>query len=168
MTVRRFARTAVAVAAAAGLAGCAPSPLWTQSLGNAGHTGSNPAETALSSQSVGTLHPTWSVPSNTSSAVVDGTTLFDAEGIDDRNLVVARDLVTGKPRWSTAVPAGRALWGSAFAADGGSYAAGRYYAGPQVLDAATGRVLFLYDIQTFPPAATEVRGPARSWRAATT
>jgi hypothetical protein len=229
MTTSRFARLSLALAATAAVAACGPAPAWTQLLGDAGHTASNPAETALTSRTVGTLHPTWSVPSNTSSVVVDGTTLFDAEGIGGRNLVVGRDLVTGRARWTVPVAAadrrylsadgasgtlyaysfaggsstltayaqatgrqtwskslasgrggltfgdgrifvngengtrafdtsGRALWGSAFGADGGSYAAGRYYAGPQVLDAATGRVLFRYDIQTNPPAPTQVSG----------
>ncbi len=82
----------VAVAAVVGLAGCGSSPVWTQLLGDAGHTGANPAETSLSSRTVATLHPTWTVPSNTSSAVVDGRETSDND--------VLGSLIAGDLAWT--------------------------------------------------------------------
>lgn len=83
--------------------GCSPLPVsaWTQALGDAGHSSSNPGETVLTARTVATLHRTWSAQRLVDSAVVDGDQVFTTEQVDvDHAVLVDRALDTGRVRWT--------------------------------------------------------------------
>ena len=93
-------RVMLAALASSLLAAC--TPIWPQVLGNAGHSNSNPAETALSS-TVASARLGWITRNPTTSAVVDGSMLFDAEepvGVRPRRSS-SPGSATRRPRWTS-------------------------------------------------------------------
>jgi outer membrane protein assembly factor BamB len=112
MSKRRWREAAAAVAIGVLTAALMSTPAagaasnaWAQTGGNAGHSGVNPGERALSPTTVGRLAPSWTlstgslhdIPGTTTARVVSGT----AYVVADDDTVYALNSRTGARRWTT-------------------------------------------------------------------